>query len=276
MTIGDGVDGDCVSVVVPTYNSARTLPACLEALRAQKYPYTEILVVDNYSQDATGSIAVSFGANLIFHRGTQSAARNEGLAHSDGRFVLFVDSDQQLEAGAIEECVSLCSSNAVDAVKVPEIFVGADFWGRCSALWKNSMIKTWGPKGGIPRFYRKKVLLDRMAFNDELRWGEDLELYHRLKSKGLKDVWCKSHVFHYEAGSLQNAVRKYLSYGRSVNAFRDSQVKTPIVLIFSLAFSTLARILKNSDVSASVLLGCLFLITVKGGSAALGFLSRAG
>ena len=93
----DGSERDYVSVVVPTYNSAKSLPICLEAVRRQKYPYTELLVVDNYSNDDTRSIAETFGANVILHRGTQAAARNVGLAQSKGSYVLFVDSDQQLD-----------------------------------------------------------------------------------------------------------------------------------------------------------------------------------
>jgi glycosyltransferase involved in cell wall biosynthesis len=270
----DGNERDYVSVVVPTYNSAKSLPICLEAVRRQKYPCMELLVVDNYSNDDTRSIAEALGANTILHRGTQAAARNVGLAQSKGNYVFFVDSDQQLGDGVVENCVLLCSRCEVDAVKIPEVFVGLNFWGKCSALWKNSMVKAWGSKGGIPRFYRKETLLKQLAFNDELRWWEDMELYQRLKSTGLKEAWCSGQIIHFETDSLQNAVRKYLFYGQSITAFRANEAKAPYSATIALTLSTAVQTLSGSGRSLSVFLGCLFLVTVKTFSAALGLLSR--
>jgi glycosyltransferase involved in cell wall biosynthesis len=274
MASRDNSEKDYVSIVVPTYNSARTLPTCLEALRMQKYPYTEVLVVDNYSNDETQSIAEAFGANVILHRGTQPAATNVGVARSKGNYVLFIDSDQQLNGDVVENCVLLCSRYGVDAVKIPEIFVGSNFWGKCSALWKNNVVKAWGLKGGVPRFYRKTAMLKQTAFNDELRWWEDIEFYQRLKSAGLKEAWCTSQVIHYETDSPQNAVRKYLVYGQSIIAFRSNQAKAPYKATFSLTLSTTVQMLSDSGRSMSVFLGCLFLVTLKSFSATLGFLSR--
>ncbi len=271
--MGDGVCS-CVSVVIPTYNSEKCLPLCLESVRRQKYPHVEMLVVDNYSRDKTRSVAEAFGACVILCRGSQAAARNVGLAHVKGSYVLFLDSDQQLGDGVVEDCVFLCSNCAVDAVKIPEVFVGLNFWGKCSALWKNSVVQAGGPKGGIPRFYKKQTLRRQLVFNDELRWWEDQELYQRLKSTGLKEAWCRGKVVHSEADSPQNAVRKYLSYGHSVIAFKSNKVKAPTAATFKLTMSTLVQVLKDSGKSLSVFLGCLFLVTVKSLSAALGFLSR--
>jgi glycosyltransferase involved in cell wall biosynthesis len=263
-----------VSVVVPTYNSAKSLALCLEAVRGQKYPYKEVLVVDNYSEDETRRIAENFGAHVILHRGTQAAARNVGLAHSKGSYVLFLDSDQQLNGGVVENCVLICSTCGVEAVKIPEVFVGLNFWGKCSVLWKNRMMKAWGSQGGIPRFYERRTLLQLLAFNDKLRWWEDLELYQRFKLGGLRDAWCRGRVIHYENDSLQNMMRKYLSYGQSVVAFRGSSAKAPYASTVRLTLSTMAQTLRDPGKSLSVFLGCLFLVTVKSLSGALGFLSR--
>ena len=219
-------------------------------------------------------MAEAFGANVILHRGTQAAARNVGLARSKGDFVLFLDSDQQLGDGVVENCVSLCSTAGVDMVKIPEIFVGVNFWGKCSALWKNSVVKAWGPKGGIPRFFKKQTLLKHLVFKDKLRWWEDLELYQRLQSTGLREAWSTGHVIHCEADSPRRAVKKYLSYGESIAAFKTSQADAPHAIVFQVTLSTVVQMLRNSGRSLSVFLGCLFMLTVKTFSAALGFLSR--
>jgi glycosyltransferase involved in cell wall biosynthesis len=260
--------------VIPTYNSAKNLSICLDAVKRQKYPCKELLVVDNYSSDSTQSMAEAFGANITLHKGTQAAARNVGITRSKGKYVFFLDSDQQLDGEVIDNCVWLCSNHEVDAVKIPEFFVGLNFWGKCSALWKNNMVKVWGPKGGIPRFYKKETLMKQLAFNNELRWWEDIELYQRLKSTGLKEAWSTGQILHFETDSPKNLARKYMSYGQSVTAFRENEAEAPYETTFKLTIFTAMQVLKESGRSVSVFLGCLFLVTVKTFSAALGFLSR--
>lgn len=261
-------------VIIPTYESAKNLQRCLQSLQDQNYPIYEIIVVDGFSRDNTREVALKCGAKVILARGTQAAAKNVGLANSRGDFVLFMDSDQQLDDGVVEECVLTCLTYGAEAVKIPEDFVGLDFWGRCSALWKNRMVRAWGPRGGIPRFYRRSVLLASSAFDNGLRFWEDLELYQRLKLLGVREAWCRGHVIHYENGSLRGMIRKYMSYGRSIAAFRDNSTKAPYVSTVRLTLSTLVHTLRAPGRSFNMFLGCLFLVTAKSLSVALGFLSR--
>ena len=80
-----------VSVIVPVYNGASTLPALLTALRGLQLAglgKVEYLFVDNRSTDGSGDIIKSFGlanASVFFEpiRGP-SAARNRGLANAHG------------------------------------------------------------------------------------------------------------------------------------------------------------------------------------------------
>lgn len=263
-----------LSIIIPTYESAEALKRCLRSLEEQRYPIEEIIVVDGFSKDNTREIASKLGARVILASGTQAAARNAGLANSKGDYVLFLDSDQQLDAGVIEECVLACLTHGAEAVKIPEDFVGIDFWGRCSALWKNRMVRAWGPQGGIPRFYRRSSLLESSAFNNRLRFWEDLELYQRLKLVGVREAWCGARVIHYENGSLMGTIQKYVSYGRSIAAFRDNPIKAPYVSTVRLTLSTLVHTLRHPGKSFKVFLGSLFLVAVKSLSVALGFLSR--
>jgi len=261
-----------VSVIIPTYDSAKTLSICLESITNQVYPLKEVLVVDNYSDDDTRRIAKSFGAKVILHRGNQSAARNVGLANSRGDYVLFLDSDQQLDANVILGCVLTCLTCGTEAIKIREYFIGLNFWGRCSALWKNSMVAAWGGRGGIPRFYRRDVLLRSAAFNEGLRYWEDLELYQRIKSRGVREAWCINRVIHYELDSLRSVIRKYVSYGRSIAAFKGSPIQAPYTSTIRLTLSTLVHLIKKPSRSVNVFLGCLILVGVKSLNVAQGFL----
>jgi glycosyltransferase involved in cell wall biosynthesis len=263
-----------ISVIIPTYESADVLERCLRSLNRQSWPVDEVIVVDGFSRDNTREIASTLGAEVIVASGTQAEARNVGLANSKGNYVLFLDSDQQLDNSVVEDCVLACLMYGVEAVEIPEVFVGLNFWGVCSALWKNRMVKAWGRRGGIPRFYRRNTLLDSGAFNDKLRFWEDLELYQRLKLAGLREAWCRGRIIHYEADSLRNVIRKYVSYGQSIAEFRSNVAKAPYASTFRLTLSTIMQILRDPGESFSAFAGCFLLVILKSLSMVFGFLSR--
>jgi glycosyltransferase involved in cell wall biosynthesis len=85
------------SVVIPAYNAAGTLPACLAALSQQTFlpPDFEIIVADDGSTDDTARVATEAGAGQVLvlpHRGP-AAARNAGIAAASGDIILFTDAD---------------------------------------------------------------------------------------------------------------------------------------------------------------------------------------
>jgi glycosyltransferase involved in cell wall biosynthesis len=99
-----GEDGGrlLVSVIVPTYNRASTLPALLEALAEQDWPADrfEVIVVDDASTDDTATVIAAQRAwvpyRLHYYRKDHdgpAAARNHGVARARGRVLAFTDSD---------------------------------------------------------------------------------------------------------------------------------------------------------------------------------------
>src|ERR1044072_31217 len=86
-----------VSVIVPVWNDAARLDACLRALDMQTYPCElyEIVVVDNDSDEAVGPVVESHGRARLVHeaRPGSYAARNTGLAHARGEILAFTDAD---------------------------------------------------------------------------------------------------------------------------------------------------------------------------------------
>jgi GT2 family glycosyltransferase len=84
-----------VSVVVATYNGARTLKICLESLTRLNYPNYDIIVVDDGSTDRTPEL-VQMHPQIRYVRQPNlglSAARNTGIAASEGEIIAFTDSD---------------------------------------------------------------------------------------------------------------------------------------------------------------------------------------
>ncbi|MFB9849361.1 glycosyltransferase [Micromonospora andamanensis] len=108
-----------VSVIIPTHNSSKTLGACLEAIRRQRHPVTEVIVVDDASTDDTRAIARRFPCRLLVtdRNGGPAAARNRGISASTGELLFFLDSDCAPEPDALANALAiLCEQPDVACV----------------------------------------------------------------------------------------------------------------------------------------------------------------
>ena len=108
------VDWPRISVVVCTYNGARTLRETLEGCLELDYPDYELIVVDDGSTDGSGALAEEYGATVIrtSNRGL-SAARNTGLDAATGAIVAYLDDDARPDPTV----TTLCEPMSVDASK---------------------------------------------------------------------------------------------------------------------------------------------------------------
>ncbi len=98
-----------ISVVLPVYNVANYLRKCLDSLVNQTFENFEVICVNDGSTDLSLGILEGYAINdSRFKIITQenkglSGARNTGIKHVQGEYILFVDSDDWLEDNALEE-----------------------------------------------------------------------------------------------------------------------------------------------------------------------------
>ena len=87
-----------VSIVVPAYNAAATVGACLTSLKSLNYPNYETIVVDDGSTDSTAAIAKEAGARVleVEHRGL-AGARNAGAEAANGEIIAYIDADARAD-----------------------------------------------------------------------------------------------------------------------------------------------------------------------------------
>ena len=85
-----------ISIVIPTYNRAKVIPAALNSIVVQSYQEWECIVVDDFSEDDTESVVNSYVAkdnrfSYCKNERTKGApgARNTGLYQAKGEWVLF-------------------------------------------------------------------------------------------------------------------------------------------------------------------------------------------
>jgi glycosyltransferase involved in cell wall biosynthesis len=85
------------SVIIPAYNSAKTLARAIDSVLAQTWPAHEIIVVDDASSDETGEVAARYAQHIRClrreHNAGVSAARNYGVEQATGDWLAFLDSD---------------------------------------------------------------------------------------------------------------------------------------------------------------------------------------
>jgi glycosyltransferase involved in cell wall biosynthesis len=99
-----------LSVIVPTYNRSAFLPPMVGSLRHSGVKGLEILIVDDGSNDDTATVAAALGEPVRYVRQSNAgpaAARNNGFGLSRGRYVAFVDSDDEWLPGAAEGLTEL-------------------------------------------------------------------------------------------------------------------------------------------------------------------------
>jgi glycosyltransferase involved in cell wall biosynthesis len=186
------VEAALVSVVIPCYNQAHFLAEAIESVLAQSYPRVEIVVVDDGSPDNTREVAARYPEVRYVRQENQglAAARNTGLRHSRGEYLVFLDADDRLLPEAVEaglrqlrthpECAftfgkwkSIAANGSPLARTPPPPFaVQGDpyiFLLQCNHIQMHATV-----------LYRRSVFEVVGVFDPSLNASEDYDLYLRI------------------------------------------------------------------------------------------------
>lgn len=113
---------DKVSVIVPFYNSSKTIDKCIQSLLNQTYTNFEaILVNDGGSDDSENKVRKYMEKDsriklISNNHGGVSSARNAGIRNATGNYIEFLDSDDHLEPNMIERLVETSKKHDADIV----------------------------------------------------------------------------------------------------------------------------------------------------------------
>lgn len=101
-----------VSIVVPIYNAQQYLKQCLNSIKGQTYNNIEVLMVNDGSSDDSEKICRGYMKKdcrfilLNQENGGVSSARNKGIKNAKGKYILFVDSDDYIESGMVNQLLN--------------------------------------------------------------------------------------------------------------------------------------------------------------------------
>ncbi len=124
----------CVSVIMPTYNRAAYLNRSISSFVKQTYKNCELIVVDDGSEDETFSIVDSYirlhqNIRYIKHSHRKlSLSKNVGIRAAMGKFIAFLDSDDEYKPDYLEKRVELLEAdNDIDLVQGQAIVIGDQY-----------------------------------------------------------------------------------------------------------------------------------------------------
>lgn len=173
-----------ISIIIPFYNSKKTIDRCVNSVLNQTYKNFEALFVNDGGNDETIDILKSYQACddriVILNKGHSgvSATRNYGLKHASGDFIQFLDSDDYLEPNMFEEMIKAQKETNADLVicnyNHPSI---KNYLGDCVLNLNNkrdllkyvqttfAMVVPWN------KMYRRSVIIN--SFDETVSFCED-------------------------------------------------------------------------------------------------------
>lgn len=175
-----------LSIIIPVYNAAQTLPRCLDSIVRQQFADFELHLVDDGSTDRSAAICRDYAArDARIHvwqkkNGGVSAARNFALDKAQGEWVMFVDADDELTPSFSD--LPLASFRE-DMVAFPPVIVSAD--GKqerfsCPLLENEDNCRDFAPlicttviKAPWSKVYRRSTI-GTLRFDTTIRFGEDM------------------------------------------------------------------------------------------------------
>lgn len=214
-----------VAIVVPVRNGEGTIARCVESLLAQTYARecTEVIVVDNGSDDATRAVVARYPVTLLHETAlrTSYAARNRGVAHTNADVIAFIDADCAAHAEWLAHLLAPFSDGSVGAV------TGAvdDAVPASLAEEFTARLKPFDPppRRGLHSIVtanvaiRRSALVDLGCFDERLPTAGDVDLGWRLQRQ-LRLRVCEARgarVAHRHRSTFRGVFAQFARYGLS-------------------------------------------------------------
>ena len=209
-----------ISVIVPVYNAEKTLRRCVDSILSQEFHDFELLLIDDGSKDGTPEICDENAENdkrvRVFHKenGGVSSARNLGIDNANGKWVVFVDSDDYISENYLNGLQN-CDS---DLALMQYHLFKADGWHQPIEHLKRLPAKI--KEDEIPQVLNcyltdmmfrcptamafRRDLIGDIRFNLNMKVGEDTHFVHQYLEK-ITSIICYCYYYYYYVGVGEDA-----------------------------------------------------------------------
>jgi glycosyltransferase involved in cell wall biosynthesis len=216
-----------VSVVIPCFNQGHYLAEAVESVIAQSRRPDQIIIINDGSTDNTAEVAAEFKGVEYFSQENRglATARNTGLRHAAGDYILFLDADDILLPAAIQHCLAAFAAQPNVAL-VHGGFRVADCKGRSlfealpqpvadpfAALLRRNYINMNGTV-----MYDVSILRQAGGFDETLRCCEDYDVYFRL-------------VRNYPIGTYPHVAAIYRRHGANMSRNAPLMLRTALLVL---------------------------------------------
>lgn len=149
---------------MPCYNDGKYIKEAIESIKKQTYPSWELIIIDDGSDDEeTVRIIEEICDERIIVLHTEhlrpAGARNYGIQHATGKYILPVDSDDTIDYTYMEKAVKIIESDE----RIGVVYCEADLFGEKSGRWE------------LPNYSFDQMLLDNVVFVTALFYRKDWE-----------------------------------------------------------------------------------------------------
>ena len=214
-----------LSIVIPVYNCENFISDCIDSILNQKTKYNvQVIIINDGSTDSTEQILMKYQdvESVIIHTQKNkgfSGARNVGINKSIGKYIMFVDADDYLLEGSIENLMDIAETRNADIVQGEYInvsMVGERITSSkiCDSVKDTSKKCTTFELPGYPwaKVYRRE-LFDQIRFPEHF-WFEDSIISHIVFPKATSIYAIPNKVYAYrinENGITQTFKGKHKS-----------------------------------------------------------------
>lgn len=213
---------DLVSIFIINYNGEKVLPETINALKNQDYPAKNITLIDDGSADKSVSIVQEYFPDieiigLSYNTGFPNKLRRLAIGTAKTRYIFLIDNDIVLERNCLSNLIltiksqpniGLCTPRLMYYDNRKKIYV---CWTRfhylCASI--SPLRDTYTPPESMPQdtlgggtMLLDKEKIDKIGTIDDsypMGWGEDAEIYARIKIAGYRSVYVPSAIGYHHA-----------------------------------------------------------------------------
>lgn len=212
-----------LSIIIPMYNAEKYITRLLTSCYQQGLEESlfEVIVIDDGSIDKGKDIVVEWQnahTNLIYHyqeNTGQSLARNHGLGLAQGKYIWFVDADDEIEVNCLSRLVNLSTSHDLDMLLFSDLIRyndgRPDFSGGYANMRYNTVCtgEECYRRGFVAYamsscIAKKELLTDNHLGFLPKTFGEDAELCYRLMAyaERVEFIHCTPYIYHVNGNSV--------------------------------------------------------------------------
>lgn len=201
-----------ISIIIATFNAAKTLQRCLDSIVPQLTNETELILVDGGSKDSTNEIINSYGDKIAVHISEPDKgiydAWNKGVMAAHGGWVMFVGADDILLPNAIQSYLEALSSipniDGYDYICAHNEYV--DMQGKLLKILGEKPVWSKMRKGMVAAHVASLHNIHNLfetigGYNLDFKICADYELLLRKKSQ-LKSVMIPAHIARMTVGGM--------------------------------------------------------------------------